>query len=76
MFDWIKKRDWVERSVKTFIESFGGALITAIAAVLATGWPESWHAAWVVVGPAVAAGFATAITAVWNIILEKLHEGK
>lgn len=66
-------RDWVVRSLKTFVESFFGVLIPAVCALLSGGFPESIHAAWVILAPTVSAALAAAITAVWNIALEKLR---
>lgn len=66
-------KDWIIRALKTFVQSFLGVLIPAIAAMLSNGWPESTHAAWVVLAPTIAAALSAAISAVWNITLEKLN---
>lgn len=65
-------KDWVIRSVKTFVQAFFGVLIPAICTMLNDGWPESWDKIWVVLAPTVAAALAAAICAVWNIIREEL----
>lgn len=65
-------KDWVIRSLKTFIQAFFGVLIPAICTMLNDGWPESWDKIWVVLAPTVAAALAAAICAVWNIIREEL----
>ena len=65
-------RDWIVRALKTFVQSFFGVLSPAVVALLSNGWPESIHAAWVILAPTVAAALAAAISAVWNIVLEKL----
>lgn len=65
-------KDWVIRSIKTFIQAFFGVLIPAICTMLNDGWPESWDKIWVVLAPTVAAALAAAICAVWNIIREEL----
>ncbi len=70
MFD--KLPDWAVRAIKTFIQAFFGTLIPALTAILANGFPENWSKLWVSLSPVIAAGLAAAISAVWNIILEKL----
>ena len=65
-------RDWVIRSIKTFIQAFFGVLIPAICTMLNDGWPESLDKIWVILAPTVAAARAAAICAVWNIIKEEL----
>lgn len=67
--------DWLIRSLKTFVEAFFGVLIPALCTLLAGGWPDSWSKAWVALSPAVAAALSGAITAAWNIILERMREG-
>lgn len=67
-------KDWVVRSIKTFIQAFFGTLIPAVCALLNNGWPESINAAWVILAPTVAAALAAAICAVWNIVLEYLDK--
>ncbi|MBO5918782.1 MAG: hypothetical protein J6Q14_08460 [Oscillospiraceae bacterium] len=47
-----------------------------IVVILKGGWPESWSALWAVLSPVVSAALAAAICAAWNIILERLKEGK
>ena len=69
-------RDWIIRSLKTFVQSFLGVLIPAVCTMLSGGFPESIHAAWVILAPTVAAALATAICAVWNIVLEKLKSNE
>lgn len=63
-------KDWIIRTIKTFVQAFFGVLIPAVVAMLQNGWPESWGKVWVILGPTVAAALAAAICAVWNIILE------
>lgn len=67
-------KDWVIRSIKTFIQAFFGVLIPAVCAMLNNGWPESIDAAWVILAPTVAAALAAAICAMWNIALEYLDK--
>ena len=66
-------KDWVIRSIKTFIQAFFGVLIPALCAMLQNGWPESLSKAWVILAPTVSAALAAAICAVWNIVLEALQ---
>ena len=67
-------KDWVIRSIKTFVQAFFGVLIPAICTMLNDGWPESINKAWVILAPTVAAALAAAICAVWNIIREELDK--
>lgn len=64
--------DWAIRSLKTFVQAFFGTLIPAMCAILSKGFPENWSVFWVAISPVVAAGLSAAISAVWNIILERL----
>ena len=66
-------KDWMIRTIKTFVQAFFGTLIPAVCAMLNNGWPESWDKAWVVLAPTVAAGLSAAICAVWNIISEGMN---
>lgn len=66
-------KDWVVRTIKTFVQAFFGVLVPAVCAMLQNGWPESWSKVWVILAPTVSAALAAAICAVWNIILEKLE---
>ena len=66
-------RDWIIRAIKTFVQSFLGVLIPAVCTMLSGGFPESVHAAWVILAPTIAAALSAAISAVWNIALEKLR---
>lgn len=67
--------DWFIRAIKTFIQAFFGVLIPEVVAVLSHGWPESWAAVWAYLAPVVAAALAASISAVWNIMLERLKGG-
>ena len=68
-----KLPDWAVRALKTFVQAFFGTLIPALTAILSNGFPENWSKLWVALSPVVAAGLAAAISAVWNIILERLN---
>ena len=66
--------DWLERTIKTFVQAFFGTLIPELCAVLNKGFPENWPAFWTVIAPFVAAAMAAGICAAWNIIRERLEE--
>lgn len=67
-----KLPDWAVRALKTFVQTFFGVLIPALCAVLNNGFPENWSVLWVALSPVVAAALSAAISAVWNILLERL----
>lgn len=67
--------DWMIRAVKTFVQAFFGVLIPEICVMLNGGFPESINAAWVLLSPVVAAALSAAISAVWNVISERLKRG-
>jgi len=71
--------DWAVRSLKTFVQAFGGTFIPAICVVLnqisTGGLPnnfKTWFIATIV--PILCAGLAAGIAAAWNIILDQLKE--
>ena len=70
-----KMPDWLIRAIKTFVQAFFGVLVPEVVVVLQHGWPESLSALWGVLAPVVAAALAAAISAVWNILLERLRTG-
>jgi hypothetical protein len=65
-------KDWMVRAIKTFVQAFFGVVIPEVCVLLSGGFPESIEAAWLVLSPVVAAALASAIAAVWNIVLERL----
>ena len=67
--------DWMIRAVKTFVQAFFGVLIPEICVMLNGGFPESVNAAWMLLSPVVAAALSAAISAVWNVISERLNRG-
>lgn len=67
-------KDWMVRSIKTFVQAFGSVLIPELVIVLNGGWPESWSVLWACLSPVVSAALAAAICAVWNIWLEANKE--
>ena len=66
--------DWLERTIKTFIQAFFGTLIPELCAVLNKGFPDNWPAFWAVMAPFVAAALSAGICAAWNIMRERLDE--
>ena len=64
--------DWAVRALKTFVQTFFGVLIPAVCAILNNGFPDNWSVLWVALSPVVAAALSAAISAVWNIMLERL----
>ena len=64
-------KDWAIRALKTFVQAFFGVYVPALCALLSGGWPESVSAAWALLAPAAAAGLSAAISAVWNLVLER-----
>lgn len=67
-------KDWMIRAIKTFVQAFFGVLIPEVCAVMQSGFPENWDAAWAYLAPVVAAALAAAISAVWNILLEQMKK--
>lgn len=67
-------KDWLKRTVKTFIQAFFGVLLPELGAVLARGWPQDWPAFWGLVAPVLIASVSAGICAVWNIINERITE--
>jgi hypothetical protein len=67
-------KDWMIRAIKTFVQAFFGVLVPEVVAILQHGWPESWAAVRAYLAPVVAAALAAAISAVWNILLEKVSK--
>lgn len=64
-------KDWAVRALKTFVQAFFGVYVPTVCALLSGGWPESLSAAWALLAPAAAAGLSAAISAVWNLVLER-----
>lgn len=65
-------KDWMVRAIKTFVQAFFGVVIPEVCVILNGGFPESFDTAWVVLSPVVASALAAAISAVWNIVAERL----
>lgn len=68
----MKMADWMVRAIKTFVQAFFGVLIPEVCVLLNGGFPESIEATWLVLSPVVAAALSSAISAVWNIVAERL----
>lgn len=66
--------DWLERTIKTFIQAFFGVLIPELCIVLNGGFPENWTVFWGAMAPVVSAALSAAICAAWNIIKERMEE--
>jgi len=67
-------KDWQIRAIKTFVQAFLGVLIPEVIAILNGGFPKSIEAFWLILAPFVAAALSAGISAVWNIVKEKLAE--
>lgn len=74
LLDVPKSGDWQERTLKTFAQAFLSVFIPGLVLMLNGGFPASWGAAWQILAPTAATALATAITATWNILLEKINE--
>ena len=70
-------KDWAIRAIKTFVQAFFGVLIPELVVILnnITSF-ENFNAAWAVLAPFVASALAAAISAVWNIVLERLKSAE
>lgn len=64
--------DWLNRTIKTFVQSFFGVLIPEVSVMLNNGFPADISTAWKILAPVVAAALSAAICAAWNIINERL----
>ena len=69
-------KDWQIRTLKTFVEAFGGVFVPALCVVLVDIVPKGWNAVLLTLVPTVCSACAAGITAAWNIILEHLKEGE
>ena len=63
-------KDWQKRTLKTFIQAFGGVLIPELCMMLSGHLPESWEAFEVIMIPTLCAALSAGICAVWNMFLE------
>lgn len=67
-------KDWLKRTIKTFIQAFFGTLLPELGMVFSGSWPEDWSHAWAALAPVLIAALSAGICAVWNIISEKMNE--
>ena len=66
-------KDWQIRAVKTFVQSFGGIMIPAVVGLLSDATIlTNWTVAKATLIAALCSALAAGISAVWNIILERL----
>lgn len=73
-------KDWVIRTLKTFVQVFLGTLIPALVLALGSApstWSEVLPWLWSIFTPQLIIGdcLSAAICAAWNIILERQKEG-
>lgn len=66
--------DWAVRALKTFVQAFFGVMVPELCIILNAGMPESRSGLWAAMAPVLCAALAAAISAAWNIILERLKE--
>lgn len=71
----MRLKDWQIRALKTFAQAFGGILVPELVLVLNGGFPADWNALWAILAPIICSALAAGISAMWNVILEKLKEG-
>lgn len=71
-----KAKDIIIRAAKTFAQAFLGIAIPECCIMLNGGFPESWSAAWMVLGPVIASALAAGISAAWNTINYYFNEQK
>lgn len=64
--------DWAIRALKTFVQTFLGVLIPALAIYLGNGFPEDIKTFWIWLAPVIASALSSAISATWNYILERM----
>lgn len=64
--------DWAIRALKTFVQTFLGVLIPALAIYLGNGFPQDVKSFWVWLAPVIASALSSAISATWNYILERI----
>lgn len=69
-------KDWLKRTIKTFVQAFFGTLLPEMGLVFSGGWPETWPDLWAAFAPVLIAALSAGICAVWNIINEKIDEAE
>lgn len=69
----MKLKDWQIRAVKTFVQAFGGIMIPAVVGLLSDATIlTNWTVAKATLIAALCSALAAGISAVWNIILERM----
>ena len=69
-----KLKDWQIRAIKTFVQAFGGIMIPAVVGLLSDATIlTNWTVAKATLIAALCSALAAGISAVWNIILERLE---
>ena len=69
-------REWLKRTIKTFVQAFFGTLLPELGMVLSGGWPDDWPSLWKMIAPVLIAAISAGICAVWNIINERMTEAE
>ncbi len=71
----MKLKDWQERALKTFVQSFGGMMVPAVVGLLSDfKMLTDWNIVKTVLAAALCSGLAAGISAAWNIWLEHLKK--
>lgn len=66
-------KDWQIRAIKTFVQAFGGIMIPAVVGLLSDATIlTNWTVAKATLIAALCSALAAGISAVWNIILERM----
>lgn len=69
----MKLKDWQIRAIKTFVQAFGGIMIPAVVGLLSDATIlTNWTVAKATLIAALCSALAAGISAVWNIILERM----
>lgn len=69
-------KDWVKRTIKTFVQAFGGVFIPELCLLLSGALPEDFTALKAILIPLVCSALSAGICAAWNVILEHLKAGE
>lgn len=70
-------KDWLIRTIKTFVQAFGGVFIPEFCLILSGTLPSDFVGWKMVMAPLICSALAAGIAAAWNIILEHMKgEGK
>ena len=69
-------KDVLIRAVKTFVQAFFGILVPEITMLLQGTLPADWEGWKIALIPLLCSALAAGISAVWNVVLLYLKEGK